>query len=66
MSKKHYIVYDGRANYGTDQASIIGYFGEMSEQKALRYFQREYKYMDACLFSYDAKGDELSNEIRIA
>ena len=58
---KTYIIYDGRAVYDVDRASIIECVSDVTEKELRAYFRREYANMDAVCFEYDNDGDKLIN-----
>jgi len=54
---KSYIVYDGRARYDEDEASVISVEDSLQGAKDLI----EELGWDACIFEYDDNGSELTN-----
>lgn len=62
MSKKYYLLFDGRANYDIDRASILETIGEMSLKRACAEVARDWEDTDAVLVEYDVTGDELIDE----
>lgn len=49
MKMNTYIVFDGRAHYNTDDAVVIECFEAKNNEKAKRYFKREYTGFDYVL-----------------
>ena len=63
---KYYIVFDSRAEYDEDAASIYECLGEMSREKAIQAFRREWGDSDGVLFEYDTVNEkELINGKRV-
>ena len=65
MPNKQYIVYDGRAKYDEDRASVLETFGEETigkkadRQTAIDYFRNTWADHDAVLFEYEDNGVNL-------
>ena len=58
---KFYMVYDGRAVYDRDSASVLYCIGKAKKGAAVREFKREYAEMDAVLFEFDEEEAILTN-----
>ena len=57
----YYIVFDGRAAYNEDDASVLDTIGEAKKEDAISEFKRDWADFDAVLFEYDVDGESLSN-----
>jgi len=60
------MVFDGRAVFDIDSASVLESLGSMKESDAIKEFRREYKDTDSALFSFDLIDDQfLSNPLLV-
>lgn len=57
---RYYIVYDSRAEYDEDEASIYESIGEMpTEESAKDYFRNAWSGSDGVLFAYDCDDEDV-------
>jgi hypothetical protein len=61
---KAYVVFDGRAEYDIDAATIVEYLGEVTRYQALKQFA-DYSEFDYVLIEFDVVGDTLKNPQRV-
>lgn len=64
---KNYVIYDGRAYYDEEEASILDVMNDVTDRKeALKIFAKDWTFDDACLFEYDVDSDgNLTNGIML-
>lgn len=60
-----YIVFDGRANFDMDEASVLEYLGEMKPEEAYLRFIERWMDADAVLVEYDIEYGEAVHPVII-
>lgn len=61
---KAYVIYDGRAFFDENEASILDVMNDVTDRnEAMKIFNEDWTFDDACLFEYDVnpENNELTN-----